>query len=89
MGIAVWAIAGLISFSIARFIEIERRSWFFELAVSVISGLVSGVIATALDFGGWATADGRAFAFCGLVALLVLGILRSVQHGKRHSEARS
>lgn len=89
MGIAVWATAGLISFGIVRFIRIERRSWIVELAVSVLTALAAGVLATAFDFGGWAIVDGRAFAFCALSAFLALGVLRSRKRQGRHPEAWS
>lgn len=81
MGLLSWIIAGAVTFVLTRFIETRRRSWLAELTTSVITALAAGLAATAMDFGGWAVADGRAFAFAGLVSLLSVGVLRSRNRG--------
>jgi hypothetical protein len=54
----------------------RRRGWIGELFVSIAAGLVFGVIATALDFGGWNEGDWRAGVFVLLAALTAIGVSR-------------
>lgn len=56
---------------LARIIPHGRsRRWIGELAAAVIVAFLLGVVATALDFGGWKELDWRAglFAFFGAFA---------------------
>ncbi len=76
MGLILWIVAGLVTFTLTRFIETRRRGWLMELLVSVSSAVGAGVVATALDFGGWAVADGRSFAFAGVTSMLCVGLVR-------------
>lgn len=79
MGLTLWILAGLITFTLTRFIETARRPWLTELSVSMVTALAAGLAATAMDFGGWAVADGRSFAFAGLISLLAIGTSRAVK----------
>jgi hypothetical protein len=77
VGIATQTVAGLLALVIARIVPFARpRRWWIELIVCLFGSLAAGMIATALDFGGWATFDWRA-AFLGFVtAILMSGVTR-------------
>ncbi|MBW3671170.1 MAG: hypothetical protein KY432_05795 [Acidobacteria bacterium] len=77
MGLILWILAGMVTFTITRFIETQRLGWVTELSISVLAALTAGVAATAMDFGGWAVFDGRGFAFAGLTSLLCIGLIRA------------
>lgn len=77
MGLLSWIGAAAASFLLTRVIEARRRAWWLELIAGLLGAVVAGIVATALDFGGWATADGRAVAFSGISALLAIGVLRA------------
>ncbi|HKR63659.1 MAG TPA: hypothetical protein VJZ00_08005 [Thermoanaerobaculia bacterium] len=78
MGIALWITCGLAAFLFARFVPRGRtRAWIGELIVAVVTAFLLGVVATALDFGGWREPfEWRAglFAFFGSAA--AVGIFR-------------
>jgi uncharacterized membrane protein YeaQ/YmgE (transglycosylase-associated protein family) len=77
MGIALWFVAATAGFSLARMAPWRRsRRWIGELLVSIAGGLVCGVAATALDFGGWNELDWRAALFAFLGALTAAGLFR-------------
>jgi hypothetical protein len=61
----------------ARIIPLSRRrGWIGELTVSVSTALLLGIVATALDFGGWREPDWRAGLFAFLGAFAAIGIFR-------------
>jgi membrane protease YdiL (CAAX protease family) len=81
VGIALWVVCGAAAFFIARIIPAgrnQRRA--AELIAAVVTSFLFGVIATALDFGGWKELDWRcglfvffgAFAACGLVRIATM-----------------
>lgn len=76
MGIALWLAAGGTACVAARFIRKLRQSWPGELAVSLVSAILLGAIATALDFGGWAEADWRAGSFVLFGSFTAIGSYR-------------
>jgi uncharacterized membrane protein YeaQ/YmgE (transglycosylase-associated protein family) len=79
MGIAFWLVSAIVAFLVARIVPYARRkAWLPELLVAAAAATLLGVVATALDFGGWNEADWRAivFVFCG--ALAATGVLRLV-----------
>lgn len=77
MGIALWVVSSAAAFFLARMLPWRRRSaWAGELSVSVVVGLALGVLATALDFGGWNEPDWRAGLFVCLGALAAAGAFR-------------
>jgi hypothetical protein len=64
MGAALWITSALSIFFVVRAIPAGRsRHYLLELAVAVAAALVFGILATALDFGGWRDPDWRALAF--------------------------
>jgi len=78
VGIALWLGVGLAGFVIARLVPLRRgRGWWGELIAALLGAAACGLIATALDFGGWREVDWRAgvFAFFGAVALA--GVIRA------------
>jgi uncharacterized membrane protein YeaQ/YmgE (transglycosylase-associated protein family) len=89
MGIALWLGCALVVFFIARRVPHGRPArWFAELFTAIVSALAMGVIATALDFGGWNEADWRAalFSFFGCAA--IVGLVRLLRIGAKGSVKR-
>ena len=80
MGVALWLVAGGTACIPARFIRNLRQRWPGELAIALVSALLFGALATALDFGGWRELDWRAglFVLCGsFTAIGLIRLLRS------------
>ena len=89
MGIALWLGCALVVFFIARRVPYARPArWIGEVFTAIIGALVCGIIATALDFGGWKEPDWRAalFAFFGSAA--IVGAIRFVRLFLSPSPAR-
>src|SRR5262245_35662903 len=82
MGVALWLACGLASFVIARLIPSGRPSWIAEAVITIVTGLLLGVVATALDFGGWNEADWRAGLFVVFGSFAAVGALRAVKSAK-------
>jgi hypothetical protein len=83
MGAALWAASSAVAFLLARIIPLGRpRKWIGELIVAIVAGMLLGVAATVMDFGGWAELDWRAgmFTFFGSVA--AVGALRALQSSR-------
>lgn len=79
MGLALWFICGLVAFLLARFIpQGRRRAWLAELLIALASAAILGVVATALDFGGWRELEWRAGLFAFFGALALIGVFRLV-----------
>jgi len=77
MGIALWVVASVAAFLLARMAPWRRLpAWAGEFSVSIAAGLLLGAVATALDFGGWSEPDWRAAAFVFLSALAAAGMFR-------------
>jgi len=80
MGIALWVICGVAAFAVSRAIAAGRPpAVAVEAAAAVVVALVAGVMATALDFGGWNELDWRAGAFalgCAFAAVACVRIVR-------------
>jgi hypothetical protein len=80
VGIAFWLAAGLVAFVLSRVISLGRDPrWKSELAVAAVTALLLGVLATALDFGGWQELEWRAGLFAFLGAAAAGGALRLVR----------
>src|SRR5205085_2010162 len=78
MGAALWVASALFVFFVARIVPPGRRQgYLLELVIALTAALLCGVIATALDFGGWREPDWRAAIFALLGALAAVGIYRS------------
>ncbi len=75
MGIALWTAGALLVFFVARAVPSGRPvARTAELIAALVSALLLGAGATALDFGGWNEPDWRAglFAFFGSAAAVAL-----------------
>jgi len=79
MGIALWVAAAAAASLLARIVPRGRRgAWHGEAAVAIAAALVLGVVATALDFGGWSEPDWRAGLFTLFGALAAIGTFRFI-----------
>lgn len=78
MGVAIWIGIGALAWAFARIVPAGRTHWAIELTITLVAASILGLVATALDFGGWAEADWRAGLFVFLGSLAILGCLRSV-----------
>jgi hypothetical protein len=77
VGVALWLGCGVLAFLVARIIPPgRRRAWLAELLVALVTSALLGLVATALDFGGWRELDWRAGAFAFLGALAAAGLVR-------------
>ncbi|MEO8216171.1 MAG: hypothetical protein ABI718_03715 [Acidobacteriota bacterium] len=80
MGLVLWASAALAAFLIARLIPSGRqRRWRDELFVALPAGVLAGMLATALDFGGWRELDWRAGLFAFLLSFAGVALVRLVR----------
>jgi hypothetical protein len=79
MGIALWLGCATVVFFIARTVRYARpRRWIGELVTALIAATAMGLIATALDFGGWNEPDWRAALFVFFAAAAIIGALRII-----------
>jgi hypothetical protein len=77
MGIVLWLACAAAVFFLARAVPFARPiPWKGELFAAVISALLLGELATALDFGGWNEPDWRAGLFVFLGTAAVVGVIR-------------
>ena len=53
-----------------------------ELLAAIVTALLLGTLATALDFGGWNEPDWRAAAFCALGTFAAIGVVRLIRSGR-------
>jgi hypothetical protein len=68
-----------VAFALARIIPAGRTSaWIGELVAALVIGFALGIVATALDFGGWKELDWRAGLFVFLGAFTASGLVRGV-----------
>jgi uncharacterized membrane protein YeaQ/YmgE (transglycosylase-associated protein family) len=79
MGIALWLFAGGTAGTLARVIRKLRQRFLGELFVALISSVLLGGIATALDFGGWREPDWRAGLFALLGSFTAIGFFRLIR----------
>ena len=76
----MWLGSGVAAWILARIIPLRRgRGGWSELAAAVVVALLLGVLATALDFGGWNEADWRAGVLACLGAFAAAGVARAVR----------
>jgi hypothetical protein len=77
MGIALWMACGVAVFFTIRNIRfLKPGGWILELLAAILSALLFGGIASALDFGGWNEADWRAALFVFFGCAAISGVLR-------------
>lgn len=80
MGAVLWITSALSVFLIARIVPPGRdRHYLNELIVALGTSLLLGLIATALDFGGWRDPDWRAIAFVMFGSAFATGALRTLR----------
>jgi len=79
MGIALWLFAGGTVCTVARVIRKLRQPFLGELLVALVSSVLLGGIATALDFGGWRELDWRAGLFVLLGSFTAIGFFRLIR----------
>ena len=80
MGIASWAAASSAALVIARIVPWGRdRRWLPEIVTVLLAGGACGLIATAMDFGGWQEPDWRAALFVLLGAFAAVGVVRGTR----------
>jgi hypothetical protein len=76
VGVLIWLAGSAVAFVAGRFADFGRFNAFAEALVVACSGLTAGLIATGLDFGGFAEPDLRAFLFATFVSALALALTR-------------
>ena len=79
MGAAMWIAAGVAAALLARVIPLGAGRLLPEASVAILAAMLLGILATALDFGGWNEADWRAGVFCALGGLAAIGALRALR----------
>jgi len=80
MGIALWSGCALVVFFVVRRVPYARPAgWIGELFTALISALAMGVVATALDFGGWKEPDWRAALFVTSGCAAMIGAIRLIR----------
>lgn len=80
MGIALWSGCALVVFFVVRSVPYARPAgWFGELFTVLISALAMGLLATALDFGGWKEPDWRAALFATLGSAAMIAAVRLIR----------
>jgi hypothetical protein len=80
VGVALWLGCGVAAFVLARIVPIARRQgWLAEMTAAIVTAMLFGVVATALDFGGWKEMDWRAGVFAALGAVAAVGTSRAVR----------
>jgi hypothetical protein len=78
MGLASWLAAAFVAFALARIVPLGRsRRWLAELLAAIVTALILGGAATALDFGGWNELSWRATLLAFFGAFAALGIVRA------------
>lgn len=78
VGVGLWLGSGLAAWIVARIVPLGGRDRLWvELAAALVTALVLGVVATALDFGGWNEPDWRAGVFAALGAFAAIGGIRT------------
>ncbi|HXG58427.1 MAG TPA: hypothetical protein VNL91_05355 [Thermoanaerobaculia bacterium] len=83
MGVAVWIASGAAATLLARIVP-PRHPWSgIDPALSGLSAIGFGTLATLLDFGGWREPDWRAALFVFLATFGLAGVRRTVQIRKK------
>jgi hypothetical protein len=89
MGIALWSGCALVVFFVVRSVPYARPAgWIGELFTVLISAPAMGVLATALDFGGWKEPDWRAALFVTFGCAATTGAARMIRILRTPTPAR-
>lgn len=80
MGIVLWVLSGCAAFLVARIVPLARHPGRAgELVAAILTALAAGLVATALDFGGWREPDWRAGVFTLFAAFAAIGAVRAMR----------
>src|ERR1044072_1797220 len=79
MGIALWLVAGSTACLLAGVFRKLRQRLPGEFLVALVSALLLGAVATALDFGGWRELDWRAGLFVLFGSFSAVGFYRTIR----------
>jgi hypothetical protein len=80
VGVVFWLLCGGAVFAASRAIAAGRPERYTgELLLALVASLLAGLMATALDFGGWAEIDWRAGAFVICCVFAAVGGARALQ----------
>jgi hypothetical protein len=86
MGLALWIASGATSFAAARLLRSGGAlRWPLELLIAIAAAVISGLAATALDFGGWKEPDWRAALFAFFASSAVLALSRLARLAMQHT----
>ena len=84
MGVAIWIGCGILAFLVGRIVPRGRGTGRMgELIASIVSALALGVLATALDFGGWNELDWRASLLALLGGFAAAGFVRAIRLARK------
>ncbi len=84
MGVAVWLLAGGAAWGVARIVPAGRGGRpVAEGMAAIVTAMLAGFAATALDFGGWNEPDWRAALFAFFAAAAAVATLRLVRLARR------
>lgn len=79
MGLLTWLAGSLAAFLAGRLIPLGRNTkWRGEALAAALGGILGGVAATALDFGGWKEPDLLAATFAALLGFAAVAIQRMI-----------
>ena len=79
VGIVLWIGSGFAAFLLARIVPFARARLWVELLATGAVAVLFGVLATALDFGGWQEPDWRAGLFSFFGAMGAVGGVRGLR----------
>lgn len=80
MGIALWSGCALVVFFVVRSLSYARPAgWIGELFTALIGAPAMGILATALDFGGWKEPDWRAALFVTFGCAAMIAAVRLIR----------
>jgi hypothetical protein len=86
MGIATWLVSAAAALTLARTLLLRGPlSLRAESVLACAAACCYGLVATALDFGGWNEPDWRAAVFAFLGALTSLPLARAVAIRRGHA----
>jgi hypothetical protein len=79
MGLVIWFASAAIAWAAVRFVPFGKAHAALEFLAATVAAGAFGLLATALDFGGWREPDWRAALFAFFGALTFLGAIRALR----------
>ena len=86
-GLITWLLASAAAFAVARMIPKERAGVVLELGAALVSGTLAGMVATALNFGGWQVVSPHAAGFAAAVAMTAIALVRLLRGRAQRPQA--